>query len=63
MDDNSIMLFGTKKGKKLGEITNGYLQKLFDTQKDKLPQDLKDYIEDRIPVLRFQKEKREKKLP
>jgi hypothetical protein len=52
MDDNSIMPFGTKKDKKLGEISNGYLLTLYDRQKEKLPKELKEYIEDRIPMLR-----------
>lgn len=60
MDDNSLMPFGKKKGEKLGDISNGYLLTLYDRQKEKLSAELIDYIEDRIPVLRSQKEKRQK---
>ena len=52
MDDNSLMPFGSKKDMKLGDINDGYLLKLYDRQADRLPADLKAYIEDRIPVLR-----------
>jgi hypothetical protein len=32
MNDESIMPFETKSGEKLGSISNGYFQKLYDTQ-------------------------------
>jgi uncharacterized protein (DUF3820 family) len=55
MDDNSIMPFGKYKGKKLSEISDGYLLKLYDAGKTSGA--LKAYIEDRIPVLRSIKER------
>jgi hypothetical protein len=59
LNDDSLMPFGKNKGKKLSDVSTGYLLKLFDVQKEKLPEGLKNYIEDRIPVLRFMKEKRQ----
>lgn len=56
MDDNSLMPFGAKKGQKLGDISNGYLLKLYDLQKGKMPKALKEYIEQRIPILRTLKD-------
>lgn len=58
--DDSIMPFGKKKGERLGDIRDGYFLRLYDTQKENLPQELIDYIEERIPVLRFQRDKKKK---
>lgn len=55
MDDNSIMPFGTKKGTRLGDISDGYLLTLYDA--GKTSGKLKAYIENRIPVLKNRKPK------
>lgn len=58
--DNDKMPYGSKKGQRLGDISNGFLETLYRNQKDKLPQDLKQYIEDRINILRFERDKKDR---
>jgi hypothetical protein len=58
LTDDSIMPFGTKKGKKMSEISDGYFIKLYDAGKTSGA--LKQYIEERIPVLRSRKERIER---
>lgn len=57
MTDDSLMPFGKHKGKPLRDVPDGYLLQLYDAKK--LSGQLKEYVENRIPVLRFQKEKKE----
>jgi response regulator of citrate/malate metabolism len=47
------MPFGAKKGEKMKDISDGYLLKPYDTQK--LSKGLKEYIENRVAVLRTRK--------
>lgn len=56
--DTSIMPFGKYKGKALKDAPDGYLLWLYDHKK--LKGELKEYVEERIPVLRVMKNKREK---
>ena len=56
MTDESIMPFGKYKGQALKDVPDSVLLWYYDNKK--LSGQLKDYVEDRIPVLRFQKEKR-----
>jgi hypothetical protein len=60
MNDESKMPIGKNhKGKPLKDVPDQYLQYMFDAgYLDKRPE-LKEYVENRIPVLRFLKEKRE----
>ena len=51
MTDDSIMPFGTHKGKKLEDVPAQYLLWLYDQEIDG---ELKDYIEDNIEVLHKQ---------
>ncbi len=53
MDDNTKVWFGKYRDKKtLGELSNGYLQTLYDRQKEDMSPALKEYIIQRVPVLR-----------
>lgn len=61
LTDESIMPIGTKKGQKLGDLTNGYLTTLYDKRRDTLSEELKAYIETRVPIIRFQKQQEDKR--
>jgi uncharacterized protein (DUF3820 family) len=50
LTENSIMLFGKHKGKKLSERPNGYFLYLYDRKIIK--GDLKKYVENLIPMLK-----------
>lgn len=50
--DDTPMPFGKKKGQRLGDISDGYLLTLYD--RTKVQGFLKEYIENRIPVLQAQ---------
>jgi uncharacterized protein (DUF3820 family) len=52
------MPFGKYKGQKLANVPAGYLLWLYDQKK--LFGDLKNYVEENTPVLKFQKEQAEK---
>ncbi len=54
--DDTPMPFGKKKGTRLGDISDGYFMKLYEGGKVSGP--LKEYIENRHPVLRVLKEKK-----
>lgn len=56
MTDDSLMPFGKYKDKPLRDVPDGYL--LYQYDANKLSGELKEYVENRIPVLRFQKEKK-----
>jgi len=56
MTDNSLMPFGKYKGKPLSDVPDSVLLFLYDRKK--LSGQLKEYVENRIPVLRVMKEKR-----
>lgn len=55
LTNNDRIPFGTKRGEILQYISNAYLHTLYDRQRDQLPKNLIDYIEDRIPELRMKK--------
>ncbi|MBC7948010.1 MAG: hypothetical protein H7Y42_09045 [Chitinophagaceae bacterium] len=48
--DDTIMPFGKKKGQRLADVSDGYLLTLYDSGKVKGK--WRDYIENRIPILR-----------
>ncbi len=50
LTEDSIMLFGKHKGKKLSEIPNGYFLYLYDRKIIK--GELKKYVENLIPMLK-----------
>ncbi len=52
------MPFGTYKGKQMKDLSDGYLLKLYDTQK--LSKAMKEYIEGRVAVLRVKRAKDDK---
>ena len=53
--DETIVPFGKHKNKKAGEVPNGYWLYMYDRKK--LKGEWKDYAEETVPILRFQKEK------
>lgn len=58
MNDNSLMPFGRHKGEKLANVPAAYLLWLYDT--GKLYGELKQYVIDNIPVLRFENQQTKK---
>lgn len=48
--EDRVMPFGKYKGKPVSELSDGYLLKLYDT--NKLPKWLKEYAEENISILR-----------
>jgi uncharacterized protein (DUF3820 family) len=59
MEKKEIMPFGKHKGKELSEVPDGYFLYLYDRKI--LVGWLKEYVENRIPVLRATKKKSPKK--
>lgn len=53
--DDTIIQFGKHKGKKMSEVPDGYFLYLYD--RNKLKGELKEYVENRIPMLRTLKQK------
>lgn len=59
LTDESLMPFGKYKGEKMANVPHGYLLYMYDS--GKLFGAVKDYCEENINVLRFQKEQEDKK--
>jgi uncharacterized protein (DUF3820 family) len=49
--DETIVPFGKHKGKKAGEVPNGYWLYMYD--RNKLTGEWKKYAEQQVPILRF----------
>lgn len=59
MNDNTILTFGTHKGKALANIPDSWFIWMYDN--GKLSGELKKYAEDNIRVLQIQAEQQKKK--
>jgi len=53
-----IMPSGKYKGKELNEVPHGYLIWMYDRKK--LSADLKKWVEENVPIIKFQKEMKNK---
>ncbi len=56
INDDYKMPFGTKKGLRLGDISDAYLIRLYDTQV--LSKRMREYIENRIPMFKLMADKK-----
>ena len=52
LNDNSLMLTGTYKGKPLSKIPASYLLSYY--KKSKIDEDIKEYIEENLDVLQYE---------
>jgi hypothetical protein len=59
LTDNDIMPFGKHKGKPLKEVPNGWWETMY--RAGKLANDYKTYAEETVPILRWEKERQNKK--
>jgi hypothetical protein len=58
MDDNSTISCGLQEETRLSDLSNAYLLTLYDKEYQNLSPNLRKYIETRIPILAYLKEKK-----
>lgn len=56
MTDQSIMPFGKHKGKTLAEVPHSWFEYMY--YRDRLTGELKNYAEENVPIIRFEKQKK-----